>query len=462
MPAVLTRQGVTPADIEAARAEVNRLNQEHEDALQRAQARMTEMREANDGALPATAEVRDEVRELYATADQLGAELDQARDYLADLQGRAYGRDPQDRMPAARAARDGHSPAAVLSLAGRILESDAFRSAGAARELVGRRLDIELASRDELRALLAPVRASAGLLDVVGDDMTRLFPPTALPSEAPRFLDLISVTATDRDVVVYGVETEIGGTGVTGAAPGTAFGSTTITTERREATVKRRGTLMDVFEDVLNDEPRMLSWLEPRLRRRVRLDAEAQALFGDGEGQNYTGLTEWEDVGTRQRANGQSIADAIHAAITDVRIAYYGEPDALGFRPEVWHELLTERSEGDGHYVNSGGPFGPMPTSVWGKQIWTSTLLRDGSDTDPLDCIVGYHPEAELVVREGISLREFEQNKDNIEKGIITLRAQHRSVFIVNQPLAFVLLDLVEAAAPGGGGEGGGGEGGGA
>lgn len=448
MPA--TRESVTAQDIEAARTERDRLSTAHEEALDSAQNRLTEMREANGGTLPATAEVRDEVREMFAEADQLGAQVDEANDHLATLQGRAYGTDPNDRMPAEEAGRRGHPHrlargAGLPSLAGRMIDSEAYQTARDAGQLVGRQLGIELADVAETQALLAPALAATGLLDVVGDDFSRLFPPTGIPTQAPRFLDLISVTATGRDVVVYGVQTDETGN-VTGAPPGTAFGRSTVTTERRTENIKRRGTLMDVFEDVLDDEPRMRSWLDPRLRRLVRLDAERQALFGDGVGQNYTGLTQWPGIGTRARGTDPA-AVAIHNAMTDVRIAYHDEPDAIGFRPETWHNLLTARTA-DGEYINTSGPFGALPSTMWGKQTYTSTVFRDGTVpagstvADPIDCVVGYHPEAELVVRSGIELREFDQNQDNAETGLITLRVQHRSTFIINQPLAFVLLDL--------------------
>lgn len=445
--------GVTAQDVDAARRERDRLVAAHEDATEKAQTRLTEMKEANGGTLPATAETRTEVEELFATADKLGAEVDGARDYLADLQGRAYGRDPGDRMPEETARQRGHgsAPSGQFSIAARLLQSDAYQEARASglsgfaaftKAVASGGGAIQVADRLETRALLSDIQAAATLEPLVGDDQRRLFPPADLRTEQVRLLDLISITETDKDNVDYAVTTNAQGN-VIGAAYGAVLGTATITTEARAEAVKRRGTLLDVPEGVLSDEARVKTWLEKWMRFFVRLDSETQVLFGDGAGQNFTGIMNWAGVGARARG-ADPVAVAIHKAITDIRIAYFGEPNAVALRPETFGGMVEERAS-DGHYVNSGGPFSAIPTSTWGKQAVPTTLLRDGTGNagaDPLDAVVGYWPEAELAVREGTEVRDFEQNKDNIEKGMITFRSQYRSAFIVNQPTAFVALDL--------------------
>lgn len=450
--------GVTAGDVENARKERDRLQAAHDEAEAAANAELKAMKEAAGGTLPATAEVREKVKELFAETDKLGAELDSARDYLADMQGRLYGRDPEDHQPAATSAARGIPGigTSTLNMTARLLASEAYKQAKAEgysglqawREALGVAGEFAIASRAETMAVLSPL-AAVTLEPVVGDDQRRLFPPVEYPLRMPRILDLITISETDKDQVDYAVTVSEDGA-VTGAAFGTAGGVAAIVTEARTEAVKRRLSTLDVPEGVLSDEARLKTWLESRFRRWLRLDTEAQVVLGGGTGQDFTGIVNWSGVNTRQRDLAATpIAVTIHEGITDIRIAYEDEPNAVAFRPETWQELVTERSGSDGHYVNTGGPFGAMPTSIWGKQAVASTLLRDGTGSagaDPLDCIVGYWPEAELAVREGASIREFEQNKDNAEKGLVTIRGQYRAAFIVNQPVAFTVINLEPAA----------------
>jgi hypothetical protein len=439
--------GVTSQDVDAARRERDRLVAEHDDAIEAAQARLREMKEANDGVLPATAAVREEVQELFAGADQLGLEVDAARQHLARVQAQAYGSDPDDQRPgpAAAAAEQRRSR---FSIAARLLESDAYLAAreqgltgvAAFRQAVtASGGGIPVATVAETMQLLS---LAATLEPLVGDDQSRLWEPSGLNFETPRILDLISVTTTDKDAVDYAVVT-VDALTEGGAPYGTALPTSDITTEARTEAVKRRGTVMDVPEGVLSDESRLRTWLEQRMRRRIRLGTETQVLHGDGAGQNFTGIFNWAGVGSRAKGAG-SVAKAILDALTDVRIAYLEEPDAVAIRPETWSFLLGEQGA-DNHYVNSAGPFGVLPSSMWGKQVAPTTVLRDGTGNagaDPLDALVGFFPEAELVVREGLEYREFEQNKDNVEKGMVTVRGQYRAAFVVNDPTAFVAVDL--------------------
>lgn len=456
MPDTVTREGVTPRDIEAARRHRDELATRHDQQLAAAHDRLAEMRDANDGVLPTDEATVGEVEQLFASADTTGSELDGARAHLARLQSQAYGAQPDDRMPAEEARRRGHTPestraAGLPSMAARLIGSEEFRAAreetrgresGIARIYHRHLAGLQLADADETAGLLSVASARRGGVmaaqfngdPIVPDDSGRVPSPIEMPVRAPAILDLITIGATELDVIEYTVQTDELGN-VTGQPPGTDFLEASVTVERRAAQIVDRGTSLPVPERNLEDEGRIRTFLDGRLRGFLRRDAEAQAVAGDGLGENFTGIENWPGVGVVTRQSGQNIADTIHRQITQVRMAYFDEPNAVALRGDTWETIVLEK-DSQGRYVHSAGALSSVPTSLWGKPTVIGHVLAANTT------IVGYWPEAELVVRIGVQLREFEQHADFAKKRLVLLRALYRAAFIVNQPVAFSVGDV--------------------
>lgn len=448
--------GVTAQDVDDARRERDRLADEHEAALEAAHASLAEMR-GEDGRLPQTAETRGQVEELFAAADQLGLQVDEARDHVERLHRQAFGADRDDRMDAETARRRGHSAGTVgsASLASRLFANEEFRqvlaqargSANPAAVIARELGTIDLASDAETAMLLSAASARRGGVELaaqfdgdpmVPDDSGRVPNPFGLPTRDPAILDLITISTTGLDLVEYTVQLDEAGN-VVGALPGADLGEASINIERRSVPVVDRGTTLPVPERNLEDEGRVRSFLEGRLTGFLRRDAEDNVIAGDGTGESFTGIENWTGVGGSARLAGDNVADGIHRGITQVRMNYFAEPDAVAFGADTWESIVLEKDD-QGRYVHSAGALSQIPTSVWGKR----GVVAHAIDADK--AIVGAWNEAEMVVRIGLQLREFEQHADYARKRLVLIRALYRAAFLINQPTAFSVVDLTEPA----------------
>lgn len=431
--------GVAEGDITAAREELQRLESAHQTASAAATERLHEMRDGvAEGAERPTA---GQVQELFAEADQLGAEVDAARGIVSSLLARRRGRDPQDQRPA-QARRGG-----AVTMASRFLAADQVRESleegGREQRLAGLRRvqDLELLGAEEFAASLSrnatvspDLAAQFDGGPLVPDDQSRIWPPAGLPVREATLLDWIRVGTTDSDSVPYTRQTTET-SGVAGKAAGVAADESTIVVAVATEEVVDRLTILPVPERNLEDEGRIRSFLDGRLRGMLRRDAESQVVSGPGTaGTDMTGITNWAGVGAYSRGSGEALADALHKGITNVRTNLFEDPDGIGLTAADMETMILARSASDGHYENHAGPFAPYPMTVWGKRSAVAHVLA------AQQAIVGRWDELELVIRMGPTVQEFLQDSDNVRKRLVTLRALYRAAAIIERPQAFCVV----------------------
>src|SRR5690554_1916173 len=205
-----------------------------------------------------------------------------------------------------------------------------------------------------------------------------------------------------------------------------------ITFESDTVTIETIAHYIIASRQILSDVPRLRAYIDQRLVYGLNLKMDEQILYGDGNGQNFTGLLvdpAVQDVGAM--AAGVTIIDHVRDAVTMAQQANYYNVNGLVIRPQDWAEI--EKAKGDdGHYIWVNVQDGGTPR-LWRVPVVVSNAMEEG------DFILGdWTMGASLYTREGISVRTSESHADLFVRNGVAILAEERAALGVELPLAFV------------------------
>lgn len=441
----------TASDVAAQRSRVKQLEQKHETAHSEASTWLAEVKSAveNDGAAGPSL---DQVAEKFAPADTLAEQLDAEKAVLARMYESRNGSDAEDQRPGTDAAAFlgsmgfGPGGARRVDPAAGWLNDERVKAAIEDNnpDAIRRIADVPLLSAEQFVAMMSPHAATVDGSPLVPDDQSRVGEVRGLPVRVPVLLDWVRMGTTDSDSVPYTrqtVETSVFGDANPLTAGGASPGESTITFEPDSEEIRDRATELPVPRRNLTDQGRMRSIINGRLMGMARRDLENQLVSGDGVGANMTGIVNWAGVGSYTRVLDEPLAVTLHKGITLVRTSLLEEPDGVALSAQDWENLATARGT-DGHYVNSAGPLAAMAMTVWQKRATVAHVLA------ATQAIVGKWDEDELVINQGVSVREFEQHSDFATKQLVMMLAMYRAANIIERAQAFAVLTTTEVVGP--------------
>lgn len=224
---------------------------------------------------------------------------------------------------------------------------------------------------------------------------------------------------------------------VNGAAPVAEgaqkpFGSTGF--ELVSGTVKTIAHLARISKQLMEDALALEAYINQRIVYGVDLAVEDQITKGDGLGQNLSGIFKTgnytahgatlADLGTKNA----SLLDLILFAKTKIEQAYY-RPSAILLNPLNWSRLQMLKNANGDYYL--GHPATVAPAELWGLPVITTQAVA----VDQF--MVGDFTAAGTVwARQGLTVELFEQDSDNVQKNLITIRAERRLGFGIERPAA--------------------------
>lgn len=205
-----------------------------------------------------------------------------------------------------------------------------------------------------------------------------------------------------------------------------------ITFESDTVTVETIAHYIIASRQILSDAPRLRAYIDQRLVYGLNLKMDEQILYGDGSGQNFTGLlvdAAVQDVGAMSA--GVTRIDHVRDAITMAQQANYYNVNGLVMGPQDWAEI--EKAKGsDGHYIWVNVQDGGTPR-LWRVPVVVSNAMEEG------DFILGdWTMGAALYTREGITVRTSESHADLFVRNGVAILAEERAALGVELPLAFV------------------------
>ena len=250
-----------------------------------------------------------------------------------------------------------------------------------------------------------------------------------LPQQSLSILDLINIVPTDSDTVEWVYEKTFTNTAAE-KAEGDEANEGTLDFDVASVACKWIPFSIPSTRQLISDEARMRPWIEERLPRGVRTRLQTQILHGNGQDDNLRGLANWPGI-LIQDAGADTRPDIIHKAKTKAIVATYGNytPNVVMLHPNDEERLVLDTDK-NGQY-RFGGPEADGVRTIWGMIPIVHPAVSEGEP------IVGAISEAELYVREGVTVSVTDAHEDFFTRGKLMWLASGRFAFAVLQPKAF-------------------------
>lgn len=199
-----------------------------------------------------------------------------------------------------------------------------------------------------------------------------------------------------------------------------------------DATVRKIATHLRIPEEMIEDIPYITSFLTNIGTEEVLKVEDAQILYGDGTGQNLSGLFTNATAfapGATAIVGAPNRFDVLRAGRMQMRNAKRKPSFALVSPTDYF--LMTSVKDSTNNYVLQGGGNGLVP-SLDGIPIIEHTEIAVG------DFLLGDRLAAEIYFRSNLSIRFYEQDQDNAIKNMVTVVIEERLALPIYYTSGFV------------------------
>lgn len=201
-----------------------------------------------------------------------------------------------------------------------------------------------------------------------------------------------------------------------------------LTFELANAPVKTIAHFIKASKQVLDDAPMLQSYIDTRLRYGVNYRIDYQLINGNGTNPNISGILDSGNYTQFTATTGENGLDSINRAIYLVYAADYA-PTAIVMNPADWGSLeRLKRGSSDVSYV-IGNPTGILGPNLWGLPVIVSNNVPAGTFI-----VAAFDIAYQVWNRTGVVVEMFEQDEDNVQKNLLTIRAEARLAFSVYRP----------------------------
>lgn len=240
-------------------------------------------------------------------------------------------------------------------------------------------------------------------------------------------LDLVPDGQTGQASVVY-MQESTRTHSATEVAEGGTYPESTFDLSEITEPVRKIGDSVPVTDEQLEDVQGAESYLNNRLRFGVRQRLDNQVLNGNGTPPNLTGILNRSGIQSQSKGS-DPVPDAVHKAITQVRLTGRAQPNAVVMHHNDWQGVRLLRTS-DGVYI-WGSPSEQGQPRMWGLPIALSDAIAEGT------ALVGdFANFAQMFERRGIVISQGTVGTQFTE-GKQTLRADMRVALSVYRPAAF-------------------------
>lgn len=317
-----------------------------------------------------------------------------------------------------------------------ILEENAsFKSYREGNSLKAR---IELESKDILTK--ATMTQAASLSGQVIDP-TRVPGVVNDPVRARHVREFLASGSTNSNTIYYVEETAYTNAAAT-VGEGALKPQSDLTLTQKSAPVRKIATHMRISSEMLDDIPQLRSYISQRGPSKLMVVEDSQLLYGDGTGNNLTGLTVQAIAPdfTAQDGKIKNEIDVLRAAIAQVRQEEYAA-SVIMLNPDDVAKLDLLK-DADGSYLFPTWIVGVNQQLVGGVRIIENTAITAGN------FFVGdLQRAAQLFDRTGMAVEFYNQDQDNAVLNLVTVVIEERLALPIYRPSALVYGDFASAIA---------------
>lgn len=214
---------------------------------------------------------------------------------------------------------------------------------------------------------------------------------------------------------------------------------TTLTFEGVDTPVRTIAHFIKLSKQIMDDAPQLASYVDSRLAHGLRTKVEDQIISGDGVGANLSGILDTGNFTPGTVVVLDTDLDAANRWKYQVSASDY-MADMYMINPESWGTIERAKTLVDGEYIGADGAVnyinnGLTPT-LWGLPVVISNAVPVGT------LVVMAMDAAMYFERQGVTVEIFEQDTDNVQKNLLTIRAETRGAFAVFRPSAIVAGEL--------------------
>jgi len=258
------------------------------------------------------------------------------------------------------------------------------------------------------------------------------------PARPVRVRDIMSVTPTSEGLIKW--TRELGGEGGAAMVPEAVLKpQIDKDIERVSRPVEKIASYFRVPEEMIDDIPFLQTYLVQRGVDDLMNVEDTQLLIGTGVTPQLFGMlveaAAYVDV--LADASTQEF-DVLAAAVTQIRNLHYN-PTGILIHPSRFLQMLLIKDSQD-RYLLPNVYTGVAP-SIMGVPVLVNTAI----DSDAF--LVGdFRGGATLFQRKGVSVRFFDQDRDNAIQNMITIVIEERLANVVQRPNAFAASTGFDAA----------------
>lgn len=218
---------------------------------------------------------------------------------------------------------------------------------------------------------------------------------------------------------------------------------TNITFEPVDTPIRTIAHFIKVSKQVLDDAPMLQSYIDRRMRYGVELRIETQVINGDGTSPNISGFLDTGNHTVLTATSGETNFDFANRMKYKVIESDY-MADYFLINPADWGAMERLKTN-EGQYIGAASAVGYLQNglipTLWGLPVIASNSVPAGK-------LLAISNEAAMFwERENTSVEIFEQDGDNVQKNLLTVRGEARGALSVFRPAAVVAGDLPAPAA---------------
>lgn len=250
-------------------------------------------------------------------------------------------------------------------------------------------------------------------------ESTRLPGYEAAAFRPPQVLQTIPRFRTSQDTIKFMEETTRTNNAAE-KAEGATYAESAFAFTERSQTVEKITDSVPVTDEQLEDVEAAEDYLNQALPENITQRLDLQILQGDGNTPNLLGILNKPSIQT-QAKGADPVFDAIHKAITKVRVTGRATPTFVYLHSNDWQDLVLTRTA-DGLYI-LGNPAQLVDPRVWGLPV-----VPNEANTENTGLVVATS-KAALYVKKEITLSVGYVNTQFAE-GEKTVRAEMRCAMV--------------------------------